>query len=104
MTPPNSPRYPTWHTDRRVSIGLIAALLIQGASGLVWAGRATQRIAHMEERAALFHAVGERIARLETQSAYMSAALIRIERKLDNKIGNLRQQPRQQSFQALQEQ
>ena len=82
-----------WHLDRRVPLALIIALLIQGASGLIWAGRAAQRISHIEERAVLIHAVSERIARLEAQSAYMTSAITRIERKIDA----VRLNPRQKS-------
>ncbi|MBI1365761.1 MAG: hypothetical protein GC153_07350 [Alphaproteobacteria bacterium] len=69
----------------RVSIAVGAALLVQTALGLIWAGGAAVRIADLERRADATNELIERTARLEEQVGAMRASLNRIEAKLDRK-------------------
>ena len=73
--------------ELRISIAVGAALLVQTAMGLIWAGGAAVRIAALERRADASSEIIERTARLEEQVAAMRASLNRIEAKLDEKEG-----------------
>lgn len=72
-----------WHLDRRVPIALIAAMTIQTAGALVWAGAAMQRMDYVEREVAASAMMGERTARLEEQIRYLRQSVDRIETKLD---------------------
>ena len=67
---------------RRLSIAVIAALVVQTLGGLVWAGGAAARIATLEERVGEQRLVAERLARLEEQSLATRAAVERVERRM----------------------
>lgn len=69
--------------ELRISIAVGAALLVQTALGLVWAGAAGERLAQLERRADGSGEIIERTARLEEQMAGVRASLARIEAKLD---------------------
>jgi len=75
-----------WHLDRRVPIALIAAIAMQTAGALLWAGAVSERLAFLEARAERDAGLVERTARLEERAQHMSGALTRIETKLDNVI------------------
>lgn len=70
---------------RRISVALIAALAVQTAGALVWAGGAAARIATLESRVGEQRLVAERLARLEEQSKATRAAVERIEIRLEGK-------------------
>ena len=70
--------------DPRVTLALIAALFLETAGGLIWAGRAAARLDEVERAVATQPEVAERLARLEEQVAEARRALARIERRLDN--------------------
>lgn len=67
---------------KRIPVALIAALLVQTVSGLIWAGGAAARIATLETRVSEQRLVAERLARLEEQSLATRRAVERIERVL----------------------
>ena len=67
----------------RVSVAIGAALLVQTALALLWAGAASERLSQLERRYDAQAAVIERTVRLEEQARFMSATLQRIEKKLD---------------------
>lgn len=69
--------------ELRISIAVGAALFVQTALGLVWAGAAGERLAQLERRADGSGEIIERTARLEEQVTAMRASLARIEAKLD---------------------
>ncbi len=69
--------------DGRVTLALIAALFLETAGGLIWAGRAAARLEEVERAVATQPEVAERLARLEEQVAEARRALTRIERRLD---------------------
>lgn len=68
---------------RKVPVAVIAALAVQTAGALVWAGGAAARIATLEGRIDEQGQVAERLARLEEQSKATRAAVERIERRLE---------------------
>lgn len=69
--------------NRRIPVAVIAALALQTAGALVWAGGAAARIAVLEERVGEQRQVVERLARLEEQSKATRAAVERIEMRLE---------------------
>ena len=71
--------------ELRVTVALGAAIIVQTALGLVWAGAAAERITQLERRVGNTDVVIERTARLEEQVRAMRASLQRIEAKLDQK-------------------
>jgi hypothetical protein len=71
--------------ELRVSVAVSAALLVQTALGLLWAGAAAERLSQLERRADASSAILERTARLEEQMTAVRAALARIEDKLDRR-------------------
>lgn len=72
-------------TMRKIPVAVIAALALQTAGALVWAGGAAARIAVLEERADDQGRVAERLARLEEQSKATRAAVERIELRLERR-------------------
>ena len=68
---------------RKVPVAVIAALALQTAGALVWAGGAAARIAVLEDRIGEQGQVAERLARLEEQSKATRAAVERIELRLE---------------------
>lgn len=71
--------------DARVTLALIAALFLETAGGLVWAGRAMARLDEVERAAAAGPEVAERLARLEEQLGEARRSLARIEARLDER-------------------
>ncbi len=69
--------------NREIPVAVIAALALQTAGALVWAGGAAARIAVLEERVGEQRQVVERLARLEEQSKATRAAVERIEMRLE---------------------
>ncbi len=67
----------------RITIAVGAALVVQTALALLWAGAAAERLSQLERRADYSTEIVERTARLEEQTAAMRATLARIEAKLD---------------------
>jgi hypothetical protein len=72
-----------WHLDKRVPIALIAAMSLQTAGALLWAGAAMQRIDYLEREVSASSMIGERTARVEEQMRYLRQSMDRIETKLD---------------------
>ena len=73
---------PHMRVDRTITFGLIATVLIQTASGLMWAGAASARLSALETQIALTPGISERLARLEGQTDQIERSLMRIERRL----------------------
>ncbi|MEQ8267638.1 MAG: hypothetical protein RH982_10610 [Parvibaculum sp.] len=74
-----------WHLDRRVPIAVIVTLLLQSAAALVWAGAANERLSALETRAERIDEMAERTVRLEERARAVSAALERIEGRLEGR-------------------
>lgn len=70
-------------TTWKMPVAVIAALALQTAGALVWAGGAAARIAVLEERIGEQRQVAERLARLEEQSKATRAAVERIGMRLE---------------------
>ena len=66
--------------DRTVGMGLVVTLLVQTGGALMWAGKTSARLAELEAEIQVAFDVGERLARLEGESAIMRESLRRIER------------------------
>ncbi|XBQ16294.1 MAG: hypothetical protein ABL308_00090 [Oceanicaulis sp.] len=82
MTDTSYPGSP-WRLDRKITLGVLAALALQTSGALIWAGAASERLDQLEHRAEAGAAVNERLARLEESAAHTRAALDRIERRLN---------------------
>lgn len=74
-------------TEVRVTVALGAAIVIQSALALLWAGGAVERIDQLERRVDASGEIIERTARLEEQVAGARASLARIEAKIDRQDG-----------------
>ncbi|MEM8987913.1 MAG: hypothetical protein AAGC95_14450 [Pseudomonadota bacterium] len=69
--------------DRRVTLAVIAALVFQTASALLWAGAATERLKYLETRVAAQPSLAERTAALEARVRDVQRSTVRIEQKVD---------------------
>jgi type VI protein secretion system component VasK len=69
--------------DRRLTIGVILAVVVQSAGVLLWAGAAAERVSTLEEQVREGRPVAERLARVEAELGAMRTQLDRIERKLE---------------------
>lgn len=69
--------------DMRLSFALIFAIVVETGAGLIWAGKAAERLSQVETRLADQKDVAARLARLEEQSQAARDSLERIEAKLD---------------------
>jgi hypothetical protein len=72
-----------WMLDKHIPVGLVLAIILQTALGLVWAGQLVQRVEFIEQRTEFIDSTSERIARLEETTNYMRRSLERLEHKLD---------------------
>ena len=70
---------------KRVPPAVVAALIVQTAAGLIWAGGAAARIGALEARMGEQRLVAERLARLEEQGVATRAAVERIEQRLERR-------------------
>ncbi len=68
---------------RKVPVAVTAALALQTAGALVWAGGAAARISVLEDKVGEHRQVAERLARLEEQGKATRAAVERIELRLE---------------------
>lgn len=68
-----------------VSVGwlaLLATILIQSATMLIWGGKIDARVAELEKRQAASSVAGETIARLDERTAALMTTMDRIDRRL----------------------
>ena len=79
-----------WRLERSVPLAFLMAFVVQTAGAVAWAGGAAERIAALERRLDRQSGVNERLARLEAESEFSRAALLRIEAKLDAPRGGSR--------------
>ena len=70
---------------KRVPPAVVAALIVQTAARLIWAGGAAARIGALEARMGEQRLVAERLARLEEQGVATRAAVERIEQRLERR-------------------
>jgi hypothetical protein len=69
--------------DRKITLGLILALIVESAGVFAWAGAAEERLREVELRIDTHTAMAERLVRVEVQLDLAVAQLTRIERKLE---------------------
>lgn len=69
--------------DRKLPAAFIAAIVLQTAGALFWAGSAAERITVLEKTSANNQTAIERVAVLEEQVTTIKQSLDRIEAKLD---------------------
>ena len=69
--------------DLKIPIALIVTVIVQTGGALLWAGGEAQRVTEVERRLDKQQGVSERLARLEAEAEATSAAIARIEAKLD---------------------
>ena len=69
--------------EKKVTISLIMAILIQTGGALVWAGAAAERISNVEAELNDRKSVPERLVRVEAQLEDVRAQLGRIERRVE---------------------
>ena len=79
-------RVKEWHLDRKVTISLILALLVNAGATVWFAAQLDQRVAHLEDEQVRDAETPERMARVETQVEALGESLSRIERKIDRAI------------------
>ncbi|PHR60850.1 MAG: hypothetical protein COA47_06480 [Robiginitomaculum sp.] len=72
-----------WQLNRQLGLAVVMTMVLQGATVLLWAGRAAERIRQLEHRAESLSDVSERLARLETHMVQTRQSLGRIENQLD---------------------
>lgn len=69
--------------EKKVTISLIVAILVQTGGALVWAGSAAERISDVEAELNERRSVSERLVRVEAHLEGVRAQLSRIERQME---------------------
>ena len=69
--------------DRKITLALILALVVESAGVFAWAGGTGERLKEVELRVAAHADAAERLARVEVTLELAAAQLSRIERKLE---------------------
>lgn len=69
--------------DRKISFGVLLAVIAQFGAVLLWAGGAAERLAALEQAQHAARAEPVRLARLETKLEHIDAQLDRIEQRLE---------------------
>ena len=69
--------------EKKITMGVVLAIVIQTGSALIWAGAAAQKIEALEEQVLQTRPVYERLARVETELEAVRAQLDRIENKVE---------------------
>lgn len=71
--------------ERKLTLAVVVAVLLESAGVLIWAGSATERLKEVEVRVAAQAAMAERLARVEVHLELVSAQLDRIEEKVEGR-------------------
>lgn len=69
--------------DKKITVGVILALIVESAGVFAWAGATGERLRAVEVRVAAQSQMAERLARVEVKLDLAGAQLTRIERKLE---------------------
>ena len=69
--------------ERKITLAVLVALIVQVIAGLIWTGGAIERLTSLEEASEISRASEVRLARLETRLESMSKQLDRIETRLE---------------------
>lgn len=75
--------------ELHVTIVIGAAILVQTALALIWAGAASERLRQLEGRAAVNAAMIERTTRLEERMRFVAETVARIENKIDQQTESM---------------
>lgn len=70
--------------DRKITLALIFALVVESAGVFAWAGGTGERLKEVELRVARQSDAAERLARVEVKIEQAAMQLSRIERKLES--------------------
>lgn len=70
--------------DRKITLALIFALVVESAGVFAWAGGTGERLKEVELRVARQSDAAERLARVEVKIEQAATQLSRIERKLES--------------------
>lgn len=69
--------------DRKITLALILALIVESAGVFAWAGSTGERLRDVELRVVAHSEMAERLARVEVKLELAAAQMTRIERKLE---------------------
>lgn len=69
--------------ERKISLAIIFAAIVEAAAVLLWAGAASERLKDVELHVAAQAGLSDRLTRVEVRLEEAGAQLGRIERKLD---------------------
>ena len=69
--------------DKKITVGVILALIVESAGVFAWAGATGERLREVEVRVAVQSQMAERLARVEVKLDLAGAQLTPIERKLE---------------------
>ena len=85
--------YVGWRIDKHIPIAVLVALLLQTSGIVWWASSITSRVESLEKSTTAFQVsramLPERVTRVEVSLEAINAALLRIERKLDNEVDKM---------------
>lgn len=68
--------------DKKITVGVILALIVESAGVFAWAGSTGERLREVEMRVGAQSQMAERLARVEVKLDLAGAQLARIERRL----------------------
>ena len=68
--------------DKKITVGVILALIVESAGVFAWAGATGERLREVEMRVGAQSQMAERLARVEVKLDLAGAQLARIERRL----------------------
>ena len=68
--------------ERKLTLAVVVAVVLESAGVLMWAGAATERLKEVEVRVAAQAEMAERLARVEVHLELAAAQLDRIEKKV----------------------
>lgn len=69
--------------DRKITLALILALIVESAGVFAWAGGTGERLKEVELRLVAQSAMAERLARVEVKLEQAAVQMTRIEHKLE---------------------
>jgi hypothetical protein len=70
--------------DRKITLALILALIVESAGVFAWAGGTGERLKEVEMRLVAQSEIAERLARVEVKQELAAAQMTRIEQKLES--------------------
>ena len=71
--------------DKKITVGVILALIVESAGVFAWAGATGERLREVEMRVSTQSQMAERLARVEVKLDLAGAQLTRISRRLEER-------------------